>query len=65
LRTPNRKAVTTAQMTIDRQLASDPVGSGMPISEGLFAFEAPPLRVQFEVYAESQRVTIVSVRELP
>ncbi|HEY1860686.1 MAG TPA: hypothetical protein VGG61_10050 [Gemmataceae bacterium] len=65
LRTPNRQAVTAAQTTIDRRLAADPVGCGIPISEGLFAFEAPPLRVQFEVNAAERRVTIVSVRELP
>ena len=50
---------------IDRRLAADPVGHAIPVSEGLYAFEVHPLRVQFEINTNEHVVTVVSVRELP
>jgi len=65
MRSPTRAAVTAAQAAIDRRLAADPVGHAIPVSEGLYAFEVHPLRVQFEINTHEHVVTIVSVRELP
>ncbi|HXG09569.1 MAG TPA: hypothetical protein VNK04_07250 [Gemmataceae bacterium] len=60
----DRQAVTVAQATIDRVLASNPVGNGTPVGEGLYAFEVPPLRVLFEVCDPIRSVRVVSVGEL-
>ena len=65
LQAPDRQAVTRAQATIDRQLATDPLSYGTPVSEGLYALEEPPLRVQFEVSEEDLLVTVVSIRPVP
>jgi hypothetical protein len=65
LRSADRQAVSAAQATIDRELARDPFGAGIPVSEGLYALEVPPLRVQYEASEEDRVVTVVSVRELP
>jgi mRNA-degrading endonuclease RelE of RelBE toxin-antitoxin system len=65
LRTADRKAITRAQATIDRLLATDPIRNGTPLSEGLHSLEVFPLRVVFEVDTTSRVVTVVSVGHLP
>jgi hypothetical protein len=65
LQATDRQAVTRAQAAIDRQLTRDPLSYSTPVSEGLYAIEDPPLRVQFEVLEEDRLVTIVSVRPVP
>lgn len=60
-----RQAITRAQAIIDRRLAADPVGSSIPLSEGLYAIEVAPLRAQFELSEPDQLVSVVSVGELP
>jgi hypothetical protein len=65
LQATDRQAVTAAQATIDRVLAANPLGSGYPVSEGLYAIEVPPLRAQYEVLPNDRVVKVVSVRRLP
>lgn len=61
----DRRAVTQAQAEIDRWLALDPHGQGRLVSEELFAIDVPPLRAFFEVFDDSQIVTVVTLRNLP
>ena len=62
---PDRAAVTAAADTIDRLLAANPFVHGVPVSEGLYVIEVPPLRALFEVDATAGVVTVVSVNRLP
>jgi hypothetical protein len=64
MRAVDRWAVTAAQTTVDRLLATDPLRNGTHVSEGLYALEVDPLRVQFEVSEGNRVVTVVSVRLL-
>jgi hypothetical protein len=61
----NRQSVTLAQASLDQILSADPFGRGKAVSEGLYAIEIHPLRVQFEVSEIERIVTVVSVRQLP
>ena len=61
---PDRKAVTAAQAEIDRLLADDPTGHSQPVSEGLFAIDVEPLRVQFEK-VPPRTIRVVSVSHRP
>jgi hypothetical protein len=49
---------------MDRLLAADPWGNGVPVSEGLYAIEVPPLRALFEIHDAAKFVKVVSVGEL-
>ncbi len=62
--TAGRQAVTAAQTRIDGLLATDPLGYGTPVAEGLYAIEVQPLRALFEVDHGRRLVKVVSVREL-
>ena len=61
----DRGAVTKAQATVDRLLTANPLVNGAPASEGLWAIEVHPLRVQFEIDISNRAVKVVSVGELP
>jgi mRNA-degrading endonuclease RelE of RelBE toxin-antitoxin system len=61
LQAPDRVAITAAAATIDRLLAASPRANGTPVSEGLYAIEVSPLRVQFEISEENRVVTAVYV----
>lgn len=65
IRSANRRAVTSAQAQIDRLLAADPSGNGIPVAEGLYAIEVHPLRAVYEVDDTVRAVKVVSVGELP
>jgi hypothetical protein len=65
LQAPDRQAVTRAQANIDHRLATDPLAYSTQVTEGLYAIEDPPLRVQFEVSEDDRLVTVVSVRPVP
>jgi mRNA-degrading endonuclease RelE of RelBE toxin-antitoxin system len=64
IKAANRQAVTVAQARIDRLLATDPLGNGKPLSEGLYAIDVRPLRAVFEVDDSIKSVTVVSVGDL-
>lgn len=61
----HRQAITAAQASLDRQLASHPYAGSRVVSEGLYSLDVPPLRALFEVNDAQHVVTIVAVRELP
>ena len=58
-------AVTAAADDIERRLAAAPLVHGMPVSEGLYAIEVPPLRALFEIDDIAMRVRVVSLNHLP
>ena len=60
----DRAAVSAAADTIDRLLETNPFVHGIPVCEGLYAIEVPPLRA-FEVDSAAQAVTVVSVNRIP
>lgn len=64
IRAANRRVVTAAQARIDRLLAADPLGNGIPVSEGLYAIEVRPLRALFEIIDSAKSVKVVSVGQL-
>jgi mRNA-degrading endonuclease RelE of RelBE toxin-antitoxin system len=61
----HRQAVTAAQARIDHLLAAGPLQHAVPQSEGLYALNVHPLRVQFELDPVRRTVWVVSVGELP
>jgi len=61
----DRAAVNAAADAIDRLLAANPLAHGIPVCEGLYAIEVPPLRALFEVDAAANVVTVVSINRLP
>ncbi len=64
IRAPNRQVVTDAEVRISRLLGIDPFGNGIPVSEGLYAIQAHPLRAVFEIYPAQRAVWVVSVNML-
>lgn len=62
---PDRAAVTVAADMIDQFLAQNPFVHGLPLVEGLYAIEVPPLRALFEIDSAARKVTVVSVSRLP
>ena len=61
----NPAAVANAYDTINQSLGNDPHRNGMPLSEGLFRFDARPLRVFYSIDSPRRRVIIRHVIELP
>lgn len=64
LSAPNRNAVTVATNVIDERLKNDAAMEGIPVSEGLRAFIAPPLRILFAVSEPDRVVEVLRVRWL-
>ena len=60
----DRNAVTAASAEIDRELASDAMTKGKPLSEDLRAYDAPPLRAVFSVSDPDRKVEVARVRLL-
>lgn len=58
-------AIIDATHQIDRALDSDPIGNGMPLSEGMFYIDRPPLRAIYSVNAEASRVDVGRIRRIP
>ncbi|HMP08312.1 MAG TPA: hypothetical protein PJ982_18335 [Lacipirellulaceae bacterium] len=59
----DREAVAQAANEIERKLSRDPTRYGLPIKEGLYSIEAPPLRVLFEI-READRIVEVACARL-
>ena len=53
--------ITEASYEIDRDLKSDPMRHGSPLSEGLFVIERPPLRAVFVLSEEDMLVRVLSL----
>lgn len=60
----DRNAVTAACAEIDRELVIDAMTKGKPLSEGLRAYDAPPLRAVFSVSDPDRKVEVARVRLL-
>jgi hypothetical protein len=60
-RAPDRNAVTSAILRIDRSLAVSPENQGESRDEGRRILLEPPLGVIFRVHIESQTVIILEV----
>jgi hypothetical protein len=58
-------AVTTAQDTIDRQLARDPTGNGTHLSEGLWWIDVPPLLAYYWIDQKTRTVKVVQLALAP
>jgi len=52
--------VTKASYEIDQKLTHDPFEFGLPLSEGLFVIEEPPLRNVFEIAEDKRIVRVLS-----
>ena len=65
LHAANPSAVDQAVSAIEQALGMDPHGSGTPLSEGLFKFDSPPLRVFYSIQSPRLRVIIHHVDEIP
>jgi plasmid stabilization system protein ParE len=61
----DRLAVTRAQAEIDRLLASNPLGSGAHLSEGLYKVFVAPLLAFYEVQHGERLVEVSNVKSLP
>lgn len=62
LDSPHRPEITAASREIDRMLATNAEAAGEEVSEGLYALEVAPLRVQFDVVQEDCVVRVWTVR---
>jgi len=60
----DRSAVTSASAELDRSLETDAATKGKPLSEGLRAYDQPPLRAVFSVSDSDRRVEVVRIRLL-
>jgi hypothetical protein len=65
LRSPDPGAITAAQAAIDRLLASNPLGHGVDVREGLRKITVPPLTVFYEVHAPQPVVQVSAVTYTP
>jgi mRNA-degrading endonuclease RelE of RelBE toxin-antitoxin system len=61
---PDKNAVTQAQATADRWLATDPYLYGQPLAEGLWAITVLPLRICFEVDDARSLVKVTDVNRV-
>jgi hypothetical protein len=62
---PNRQAVTDAADEIDRLLASDPLGFGSAVAEGLRKLSVPTLTVYFSVNQDDVHVEVSNLLYTP
>lgn len=65
---PDPAAVRSAAETVERNLASDPTGSGQHLSEGLWRIVVAPLVVHYTIDTARRHVEITDcalVRDLP
>lgn len=65
LRATDRQAVTAAQATIDRLLATDPLQNSTEVAEGLRKLIVGPLIVLFSVQQAKLLVEVYSVLRVP
>lgn len=65
MQTMNRAAVNAAQNQIDALLASNPIGHGKHLGEGLYKLIVPPLTVFFSVDQAKKTVEVSAVWYTP
>ena len=61
----DKVAIIDASYQIDRALESDPIGNGVPLNDGMFYIDRPPLRAIYSIDAEFKRVDIGRIRRIP
>lgn len=61
----NKDAVNLAVDAIDEKLAESPIEFSDRMSEGLYFFTEPPLRIAFTVDEVSRMVKVVGLKMLP
>ena len=61
----DKVAIIDAAYQIDRALESDPIGNGLPLSEGMFYIDRSPLRAIYSIDAEFKRVDVGRIRRIP
>ncbi len=61
----DRAAVSRAAHVIDRDLSSDPEQKGVLLSEGLWRFDTPPLRVYFSIRQLDGLVEVAQILQHP
>jgi mRNA-degrading endonuclease RelE of RelBE toxin-antitoxin system len=57
----DRSRLADAANQVDRLLSRDPARAGMPLHEGLFSLNIPPLRVIFEIRESDKSVEVQRV----
>ena len=60
----DKVAIIDATHQIDRAPESDPIGNGMPLNEGMFYIDRPPLRAIYSIDAEAKRVDVGRIRRI-
>lgn len=61
IQSQDRAAVSAAAGRIDRVLRDNPTGRAVPVHEGLWGLNEPPLRVLFSIEDDDRRVEVVLV----
>jgi hypothetical protein len=61
----DRPAVTAAQARADQLLARDPDANGRHLSEGLYAIDVLPLRLNYTINRAARKVEVSEVAYLP
>jgi plasmid stabilization system protein ParE len=64
LASESRNRVTSASHEIDQALSQNAELVGSPLVEGLRAFDAPPLRVLFEILDMDRTVRVLKVKQI-
>jgi hypothetical protein len=64
MKAPDRKAVTTAVDSIDRELAVDAASKGIEMTGGMRAYFAPPIRVLYRICEDDRIVEVLRVKRL-
>jgi mRNA-degrading endonuclease RelE of RelBE toxin-antitoxin system len=65
LQAADRRAVTAAEASINRQLTRDPYQNGSLLSEDLYRLAVTPLVVTYTIDDAARRVEVSSVRYRP
>lgn len=60
----DKVAIIDASHQIDRALASDPAGNGVPLREGMFYIDRAPLRAIYSIDTEFMKVDVGRVRRI-
>lgn len=58
----DRNAIRSASDEIDRELAHNPIDKGTELSEGLWSYPAPPLKVIYSVREDDRIAEVLRVR---
>lgn len=60
----DKTAIIDACYQLDRALESDPIGNGVPLSEGIFYIDRSPLRAIYSIDSDHDRVIVGRIRRI-